>query len=147
MPFFKKKTEKTVRTDIIDEAYIDKLLSGDRKPVKPAKKPLPHIKLLIIAGGIGLVLVLALIVMLVAVSVGRRTDPDFGFRDLFAPATESTPQQTTTVPGSTTGTTQPTPRRWSLQRSPPRNLPQNLPQNPRNRRFASIRQNGGRSPT
>ena len=108
MSFFKKKTEKTVRTDIIDEAYIDKLLSGDRKPVKPAKKPLPHKKLLIIAGGIGLVLVFSLITTMIAVSVGRRTDPDFGFRDLFAPATESSPQQTTTVPGSTAGTTQPT---------------------------------------
>ena len=74
MKFFEKKTEKPVRDDVIDEAYIDRLLSGDRKPAKPAKKPLPIRKPLILFGGVGLVLVFALITMIVAVSVGRRTD-------------------------------------------------------------------------
>ena len=45
--FRKKKPEETVRDDVIDTAYIDKLLSGDKKiPVvakreKPTTKPLP----------------------------------------------------------------------------------------------------------
>ena len=97
MKFFKKKPEKTVRDDGID---IDKLLTGDRKPVKPAKQPLPTRKLLIAAGAVGLVLVCALITMMVAISVGKRTDPNFGFKDLFAPTTAATTQPTTTVPAT-----------------------------------------------
>ena len=114
MPFFKKKTEKSVHTDIIDDAYIDKLLTGDRKLVKPAKKPLPHKKLLILAGGIGLVLVFSLITMMIAVSVGRRADPDFGFRDLFVPTTtqqttqKETQKATLSTPPATTPTEKPT---------------------------------------
>ena len=100
MKFFEKKTEKPVRDDVIDEAYIDRLLSGDRKPAKPAKKPLPIRKPLILFGGVGLVLVFALITMIVAVSVGRRTDPNFGFKDLFAPTTAAATQPTTTVPAT-----------------------------------------------
>lgn len=100
MKFFEKKTEKPVRDDVIDEAYIDRLLSGDRKPAKPAKKPLPIRKLLILFGGVGLVLVFALITMMVAISVGKRTDPNFGFKDLFAPTTAATTQPTTTAPNT-----------------------------------------------
>ena len=51
MKFFKKKTEETVCNDELD---IDKLLTGDRKPVKPAKQPLPTRKLLIAAGAVNL---------------------------------------------------------------------------------------------
>jgi hypothetical protein len=97
MKFFKKKTEGTVRNDELD---IDKLLTGDRKPVKPAKQPLPTRKLLIAAGAVGLVLVFALITMMVAISVGKRTDPNFGFKDLFAPTTAATTQPTITVPAN-----------------------------------------------
>ena len=95
MKFFKKKTEETVRNDELD---FDKLLSGDRKPIKPAKQPLPTRKLLIAAGAVGLVLVFALITMMVAISVGKRTDPNFGFKDLFAPTTAAATQPTTTIP-------------------------------------------------
>ena len=111
MKFFKKKTEETVQSDVLD---IDKLLTGDRKPVKPAKQPLPTRKLLIAAGAVGLVLVFALITMIVAISVGKRTDPNFGFKDLFAPTTAATTQPTTTVPATlstppaTTPTAKPT---------------------------------------
>lgn len=114
MRFFKKKTEETVHADVIDNAYIDKLLTGDRKPVKPAKQPLPTKKLLLAFGGAGLVLVFALITMLVAVSVGRRTDPDFGFRDLFVPTTtqqttqKETQKATLSTPPATTPTAKPT---------------------------------------
>ena len=111
MKFFKKKPEETVQSDVLD---IDKLLTGDRKPVKSAKQPLPTRKLLIAAGAVGLVLVFALITMMVAISVGKRTDPNFGFRDLFAPTTAATTQPTTTVPATlstppaTTPTAKPT---------------------------------------
>ena len=107
MKFFKKKPEETVQSDVLD---IDKLLTGDRKPVKPAKQPLPTKKLLLAFGSAGLVLVFALITMLVAVSVGRRTDPDFGFRDLFVPTTtqQTTQKETQKVTLSTSPATKPT---------------------------------------
>lgn len=114
MRFFKKKTEETVHADVIDNAYIDKLLTGDRKPVKPAKQPLPTKKLLLAFGSAGLVLVFALITMLVAVSVGRRTDSDFGFRDLFVPTTtqqttqKETQKETLSTPPATMPTVKPT---------------------------------------
>ena len=113
MRFFKKKTEETVHADVIDNAYIDKLLTGDRKPVKPAKQPLPTKKLLLAFGSAGLVLVFALITILVAVSVGRRTDPDFGFRDLFVPTTtqqttqKETQKATLSTPPATTPSVKP----------------------------------------
>ena len=107
MKLFKKKTEETAQSDVLD---IEKLLTGDRKPVKPAKKPLPTQsmptqKLLIVFGGAGLVLVFALITMIVAISVGRRTDPDFGFRDLFVPTKETATISTTPPSGTAIPTT------------------------------------------
>lgn len=100
--FRKKKPEETVRDDVIDTAYIDKLLSGDRKiPVvakreKPTTKPLPFMPFVA-----AFCFLLALISLLFSLYFKKaldavRTDP-------------TTPS--TTVAGttqSTTGSTQPT---------------------------------------
>lgn len=100
--FRKKKPEETVRDDVIDTAYIDKLLSGDRKiPVvakreKPTTKPLPFMPFVA-----AFCFLLALISLLFSLYFKKaldavRTDP----------TTPSTTVAGTTQP--TTGPTQPT---------------------------------------
>ena len=128
MANFEKETEKTVRDDVIDAAYIDRLLSGDRKPVKPIQqkniKPESHPakqdqqkdmesdsqpnptypKYILWCGIAALLLVFAFLTITLAISVGRRTDPNFGFKDLFAPTTAAATQPTTTAPKVTLST-------------------------------------------
>ena len=100
--FRKKKPEETVRDDVIDTAYIDKLLSGDKKtPVvakreKPTTKPLPFMPFVA-----AFCFLLALISLLFSLYFKKaldavRTDP----------TTPSTTVAGTTQP--TTGPTQPT---------------------------------------
>ena len=100
--FRKKKPEETVRDDVIDTAYIDKLLSGDRKiPVvpkreKPTTKPLPFMPFVA-----AFCFLIALISLLFSLYFKKaldavRTDP----------TTPSTTVAGTTQP--TTGPTQPT---------------------------------------
>jgi len=95
--FFKKKPEETAPAESIDAAYIDKLLTGDKKiPVAPKReksttKPLPFMPFFA-----AICLLLALLSFFFSLYFRRRLD-----------ALTTDPTQTTTTAPTTASTTAP----------------------------------------